>query len=470
MKIAIGSLQCESNTFCPLATRKADFDIAIGEAMLEKVHVKDLLEDARATIVPTLYAHALPGGAVAKEDFLWFVDQIVTPLPTSGLAGIWLYLHGAMYVEEIGSGEAYLLKHIREKVGYALPIALALDFHANNSDEICDLANIICGFRTAPHTDQIATERKAMQLLLQSINEKLLPSPRLARPYVLVPGDAVQTSVSPLREIMEESDRMELSPEILCAQVFGGQQWVDSPYTGPSMVVTHKHETAIAQDYANSLAKLYWQARSEFSFLIEALEPAEAITAALQTPDKLVFISDSGDNTTAGAAGDNGFFINLLQNYTIEKVLIAGIADSQAVARCYKSNLGDTLTLTVGGSLSPRSEKAQITGTLVHRGDIIGYTGELAGESATIDCGNFTVVITEQRTAFTRKDIFQSIHLDVFDFRIVVVKLGYLFPELEQLADRSILAFTPGSSAERIQDIGLTQIPRPMYPFDDNFY
>jgi microcystin degradation protein MlrC len=52
----------------------------------------------------------------------------------------------------------------------------------------------------------------------------------------------------------------------------------------------------------------------------------------------------------------------------------------------------------------------------------------------------------------------------------VVVKLGYLFPDLAKMADKSILAFTPGSSAERIEDIGLKEIRRPMFPFDDDFY
>ena len=91
--------------------------------MLAKVHVEDLLLEAGATIVPTIYAHALPGGAMDKDDYLWFVDQIVAPLESEEVDGIWLYLHGALYVEGIGSGESYLLKRIRERVGDSIPIA-----------------------------------------------------------------------------------------------------------------------------------------------------------------------------------------------------------------------------------------------------------------------------------------------------------------------------------------------------------
>ena len=166
---------------------------------------------------------------------LW--NRWLAPLSEKGLDGIWLYLHGAMYVDQIGSGETYLLQQIRRKVGDRVPIALALDFHANMTDEMCALANVVCGFRTAPHIDQIETERKAMLLLFRCIEEHLLPKPQMVRPYMLIPGDAVQTDLYPMKQVMEESDLIEEEEGILCAQVFGGQQWVDSPFTGPSAVV-----------------------------------------------------------------------------------------------------------------------------------------------------------------------------------------------------------------------------------------
>ena len=42
-------------------------------------------------------------------------------------------------------------------------------------------------------------------------------------------------------------------------------------------------------------------------------------------------------------------------------------------------------------------------------------------------------------------------------------------PELAEEAERSILAFTPGASTERLQDMHMQNIRRPMYPLDDNF-
>jgi microcystin degradation protein MlrC len=202
--------------------------------------------------------------------------------------------------------------------------------------------------------------------------------------------------------------------------------------------------------------------------LIEAVDAQEAVKRAMAA-DTQVFITDSGDNTTAGAAGDNAYMLNALLRAGVKDTLLAGIMDKDAVAKCYAANIGDMLTLTVGGSLSDASEKATITGRLVRRGDILGYTGGNAGAAATLDCGGVTVVVTENRAAFTRAAIFESAGLDISKYRIIVIKLGYLFPELAKIAPRAILALTPGSSTENLTDMGHKNIHRPMYPLDDNF-
>ncbi|HWR22601.1 MAG TPA: M81 family metallopeptidase [Feifaniaceae bacterium] len=466
MKIAVGSLQQESNSLSPILSCEKDFDIAYGREMFAKINVMDLLTGIDA--IPTLYAHALPGGPVQKEEFLRLAHGIVDVLP-GDLDGIWLYLHGAMEVEGLGSGETCLLRMIREKVGHSIPISVAMDFHANNTDEIVTLANVICGFRTAPHVDKAETERKAMRLLLYCIRNKLLPRPQLARANVILPGDSVQTARPPLDAIMAEADGMEKLPGMLCAQVFNGQPWVDSLHTGPNMVVTHESDEALAKACAERLARMFYEARYNFRFLVEAVEPHEAIRRALNAKERPVFITDSGDNTTAGAAGDNAYFLRLLQRSGARGVLLAGLMDKAACAACYAADIGDALTLKVGASLDPRSESTVITGRLVHRGDVLGYTGGNAGHSATLDCGEITVVLTQQRAAFTNLEIFRSIDLDIFQYDIVVVKLGYLFPELAEAAPRALLALTPGGSTERLEDMGHTRIRRPMFPLDDHF-
>ncbi len=469
MKIAIGAMLCEGNSLTPVLTRYEDFDYAADEAMYEKVAVMELLRERGCEVVPTLYAHALPGGPVVEEDFLRLAGELVDRLPAEGLDGIWLYLHGAMCVENLGSAEEYLLRMVRQKVGEEIPISLALDFHADNSDAIPALCNCVTGYRTAPHCDREETEQRAMRLLFRCIDQKIMPRPQLARANVIICGDAVQTALQPMKGIMELAEELEKLPGMMSVQVFNGQPWIDEPYNGPNFLVTHEWDTKLAKECAEKLAKRFYDVRHEFEFLTEAVEPEEAVRRAMNAEEKTVFISDSGDNTTAGAAGDHAFMLNLLQKMGAKNILLAGIMDAAACDACYEAELGDTLTLTVGGSLSPDAEKATITGKLIHRGDILSYQYNNAGPSATLDCGDMTVVITKNRAALCRPDIFDSIDLDYKKFHIVVVKLGYLFPELAAEAERAILAFTPGASTERLEDMNLKRIRRPMFPLEDNF-
>lgn len=469
MKVAVGSIQCEGNSLTPVYTRFEDFDYAVGAAMYEKIKVTDYFLNKGYEVVPTVYAHALPGGAVIKEDFMRLANELVDRIPPKGIDGIWLYLHGAMCVEEIGSGDTYLLKKVREKVGGSIPISIAMDFHADNTDEIVKMANCITAFRTAPHCDHTKTQLRAAKMLVYCMENNILPVPQIERENVVICGDAVQTNTEPLKSIMEMAEECERTiPGMLCVQVFNGQPWIDEKYMGPAVVATHKSDPDIAKKCARKIADEFYKHRYEFKFLVEAVEPNEAVRLAMETGET-VFISDSGDNTTAGAAGDNAYMINRIAAAGAKNVLIAGIADSAACSRCYSANIGDELSLKVGASLDKNSESAFIKGKLIHKGDIISYTGGNAGESATLDCGDMTVVITKNRASMCRPDIFKSINLDLNKFRIIVVKLGYLFPELAKHAGRSIIAFTPGSSTERLEDMHMKNIRRPMFPLDDNF-
>lgn len=469
MKIAIGSMQCEGNSLTPIPTLRGDFDYAKGKDMYSKIKVTDYLEKEGVEIAPTIYAHALPGGAVKFEDFMSLATELVDAIPND-IDGVWLYLHGSMYVENIGSGDEYLVQMVRDKVGKDIPISLALDFHANNTDKLVSMVNFITGFRTAPHRDHTATQLRAAEKLIYCLRKGIMPSPVIERANVVICGDAVQTDLEPLKSVMEMAEELEKSTAgILGVQVFNGQPWIDEPYMGPNFVVTHESNTEIAREIAKKLADKYYQIRHDFKFLVEAVSPEEAIERAMADKNGGVFLSDSGDNTTAGAAGDNAFMLNRIIKAGAKNVLIAGIADREACEKCYKANIGDTLTLKVGGSLDKNSESATITGKLIHRGNILSYTGGDAGESATLDCGDITIVITKNRASMCRPDIFDSINLDFTKFDVVVVKLGYLFPELAKVAKRAILAFTPGSSTERLEDMHMKKIRRPMFPLDDDF-
>ena len=448
---------------------REDFAIHKGEQMLPHISVTGYFSSLGAELIPTLYANAVPGGRLREADFLSIAGELVSMIPESGMDGIWLYLHGALEVENIGSGELALLRMIREKISFKVPIALALDFHANNTFELMQLVNIVAGYRTAPHRDMQETELRAAKLLMHCIERRLLPRPQMSRADVVVPGDCVLTDESPLREIMAEAVALEKVPGMLVCNVFNGQPWVDAPNMGPSMVCVHEWDEDAAKAAANRLAKLFYDARHKFKFAIDACEPEEALERAFSQQVRPVFVTDSGDNTTAGSAGDNAFILRLMQEKGMKNVLLGGLTDEPAVHRCHKAKLGDLLELDLGGTLEPASTMTHVRGRLLFKGDIEGWYGENAGSCAVLRSEGIDIVLTAKRCALTKPRIFEGLNLKLDDYRFVVVKLGYLYPELAKAAKHAILAFTTGGSTERLQDMGMKRIRRPMFPLDDGF-
>ena len=76
------------------------------------------------------------------------------------------------------------------------------------------------------------------------------------------------------------------------------------------------------------------------------------------------------------------------------------------------------------------------------------------------------VILTQQRTPFHRLDDFQALDIDPYQHKIVVVKIGYLVPELKALAAKSLLALSPGAVNQDITNLPYQHLQRPMYPFD----
>jgi microcystin degradation protein MlrC len=91
---------------------------------------------------------------------------------------------------------------------------------------------------------------------------------------------------------------------------------------------------------------------------------------------------------------------------------------------------------------------------------------EGGGIEAVLRIGSVDVVVTERRKAFTTVGDFAALQLDPRAYKIVVVKLGYLFPELLEIAPAALMALSPGASDLALERLPYRRIARPMFPLD----
>ncbi len=434
MRIFVGSLQQETNTFSTVGCRPEDFDIVRGEAMAERTPAIGIFREKGAEVIPSYYAIAVPSGRMKKGDFLMMVREMEEALRDAGkVDAVWLYLHGAMDVEELGSGELYLLKTLRAVTGMSIPYAVALDFHANLSPEIVRYANVIRGYRTAPHRDMKQTQEQTARLLIACVEGRCLPTPCMEVIPVILPGDRVLTDCEPFASVNRLMDEMEQRREVMSVSVFIGQNWADTPNNHISIVAIGEEENA--SRCVGLLREKLYKILPHYRTNQEGASPAEALEKARKIKGKTVFLSDSGDNTTAGARGNRTDMLSLCVSMDVDHTLVAGICLPDLCREAMTEGNG---SIEIGGC-------GKFT-VMKSTEQLRGWDGENCGNAVLISDGKRDVILTERRCAFVSPAQFASLGVDCKNYEIVVVKLGYLWPELSQTGGLSIIAVSDGES------------------------
>ena len=458
MKVIVASFQCESNSKANLHPQKSDFEYFAGWDIFKKLVVKNIFEDAGFEIIPSIYANALPSATVERHIYEYYKEQIMDTVRANPDAdGIYIYVHGSMEVDEIGSGELQLVKEIRQIVSRDCLIAFTMDLHANITNELGQYVDIICGYKTAPHTDQPESQVRAATALTYCLQNGIKPHTYVQKIPMLVKGDTMLTRQEPLRSLEAETVLLEEREDIFGANLFFGHCWIDAPNTSASAVVSAA-DPDTAQQIAKDLANKLWNTRREYRFRIEAELPEECVRRAIAGEEKRIFITDSGDNTTAGAEGTSEDILKLFLNVKpSKKTCVAGITDLEIVETLWNKKDGETVSV----------EKLGCQGTIKAHGEILGWAKEIIGRSLTISFDNVDAVFTEKRSAFIEKGNFDKANVDLLEYEIVVVKLGYLFEELKPYADRELFALSDGASCVELARLNLQRITRPMYPLED---
>jgi microcystin degradation protein MlrC len=281
---------------------------------------------------------------------------------------------------------------------------------------------------------------------------------------LILAGEAAVTDVEPARSLYARLATIAQTPGLLDASLLIGCAWTDSPYTAVSAIVVAASDAALAQQHAIHLAEAVWERRDQFGYMVEALDVDEAISQALRSPTRPVYISDSGDNVTAGAPGDSPLLVTRLLAAGATDALVAGLVDPEAVRACAAAGVGDTVQLRIGATLDPRSGPPLACDAVVERLD--GSPASREATTAVVRVGGVRMILTGERRAFTERSAIAAAGVDPQAQQLVVVKLGYLFPDLAAHAARTILALTPGATALRLETLPYRQLPRPIFPLD----
>ncbi|MFE9248029.1 M81 family metallopeptidase [Streptomyces sp. NPDC007088] len=497
LRIGIGGIGIESSTFCPHRSTTEDFRQTRGQALLDRYTWTRPDADLARLVewVPLLHATSLPGGPVEAESYLVLKDELVTRIREAGpLDGLVYDIHGAMSVVGLTDAEADLTESVRAALDFVgTPeggrpmMSTAMDLHGNVSRRFAEPVDLLTAHRLAPHEDAWETRERAARNLVRCLREGSRPHRAWVQVPVLLPGEKTSTRLEPAKSLYASLAGIEKLPGILDAAMWVGYAWADEPRCEAAIVVTGE-DAALATEEAHKLARRYWEARRDFVFVGPTGTAEECVERAVASTKRPFLISDSGDNPTAGGAGDLAYMLaRLLENEELRSGRVTavhpGITDPVAVAACFAAGVGAEVSLSVGGKVDPHhGGPLELTGTVValqtaeaKRAGSAGGAYERGCDMAAVRCGGVTVILVERRTPFHTLADFTGpaeggLGIDPRTFDLVVVKIGYLEPELYDMAADWLLALTPGGVDQDLLRLGHHRVVRPLYPFDEDAY
>ncbi|MCB9219218.1 MAG: M81 family metallopeptidase [Ignavibacteriales bacterium] len=474
-RIAIAGLAIESSTFSPAKTQVDAFHAKRGEEVFSYYPFLsiDSLNRNRAVWFPTLRGHALPGGIVTRDAYEILVnetlDRLKQNLPYDGL---FFDIHGAMSVEGLEDPEGDFIIRIREIVGDKTIISTSMDLHGNVSWRLAHNTDLITCYRMAPHEDALESKKRAVDNLLYRLENKLgKPAYKAWIPIpILLPGEKTSTRVEPAKSLYAKVKPIADQNGITDAAVWVGYAWADEPRNHAVVMVTGDNKEKVINS-AEELAKNFWEVRNDFEFIAPTATLKECLDKAIASNKVPFIISDMGDNPTAGGAGDVTWTLAQILNRPEfnsndgPSLIYASIPGPELIEKAVKIGIGGKVEAYVGAIVDSRySPPIKLKGIIkaIKYGDINAET------EVVVKVGNVNVIVTKKRKPYHFIKDFTDLELNPEKTDIVVVKIGYLVPELYNIRADWIMALTPGGVDQDLERLEYKKINRPMFPLDKN--
>lgn len=463
-RIAIGGIHTECSTSSPVLMTADDFRVFRGDDLLRADYFSFVTRDGIEPL-PLLHARAVPGGPISKTAYVGFKAEFLERLEASlPLDGLYLAMHGAMNVEGMDDAEGDWISAAREIVGPECTIAASYDLHGNVSQRIVDQLDIFAAYRTAPHIDVRDTMVRAWSMLVRALQSGERPGVAWAPIPVLLPGERTSTEDEPARSLYQLLPVYDRHEGIWDANLMIGYVWADEPRATACAVATGTDRLAAVR-VAAEIAEAYWAARGDFHFgpVTGQLEAMLDIAAASKT--RPVILADSGDNPTGGGVGDRGDVLAALIARDWQDAVVGGITDLKAVEQCFAAGEGASLPLRIGGGLDPASPFVEVAAEVLRLDD----SGKPAERQAVVKIGGITVILAAKRRPYHAIADFTRLGIDPVAVRLLVVKSGYLSPELSPIANPNLMALTDGVINQDIEALASHRRAQPIYPFVKEF-
>ena len=500
MNIFVAGFHHETNTFAPSLADWAAFTCGAGypaysrgDSMLAQMTPTQSALGGFAqaaagfgwSLVPSVWAGAMPSNRVTTEAFERICGAIVADLERGGLDAIFLDLHGAAVAECADDAEGELLARIRAVVGPHMTIVASLDLHANVSERMLRLTSAMTAYRTYPHIDMRATGQRAAQMLARRLGPAApARSMHAQRVPFLLPLNAQCTLMEPARSVIALIDRLEAQHDLELNFSMGFSA-ADFEACGPVLFGYGAEASAVRSAVEELHRFVAVTQRAHWTVDLHAPDAAveNAIALALQADAPLapVVIADTQDNPGAGGdANTTGLLRALLQagaGMRLQgRVALGLLFDPDAARAACQAGVGATLALRLGravptwtGAFTEPPVAADARVLAISDGELplfgpmtAGITAHL-GACACVEVQGIRVLLSSAKMQMLDLDLFRFLGVEPAQMKLLVVKSSVHFrAAFAPIAAHILVAKAPGPMAADPGDLPWTRLPAGM--------
>lgn len=491
MRIAIGQLWQETNTFNPLPTTRRDFEefgVLRGADLIEQMadvnelggFIQSLRRwPERPEIVGLARLPAWPSGTATRDTFDWLREELLGALRAqSPVDAVLLALHGAMAADGVPDVEGTILQALREHLGPHVPLVATLDLHANITPLMVQHADALVPYHTVPHIDVFETGERGAALLRRLLIDGVRPIMAFQKIPLVVPAERANTQdqASVSFHFRQRLQQLEAQPNILAAGLTTVQPWLDVPELGSAVVIVTDNDPNLATAECARLAAELWERRRDY--LGELMPVEDAVREAFRAQASgLVVLGDGADATNSGSPGDSTHILKELVKYDWPRPALVTLVAPEVVMEATHLGVGRQRHGPLGGVRDRRySQPLELTTEVVRcftaRFVLSGHLGKNLpidmGPSVVLRHGNVHLVVTSRPGPHFAPQLFEAAGLEPFAASVLVAKSPCGFRAAYQdRASKIIMVRSAGCAPADFWRYEYRHIPRPLWPWDE---
>lgn len=424
-------------------------------------------------------AAATPGGKTPARDWDRLRGAVVEACQEGPFDGVLLALHGAMVTEDQDDAEGDLLCHLRERLGPNIPIAITLDIHANVTQAMASLANIVVAYRTYPHVDQYARAMEAAALLQGAMEGEVHPRALIVRGPQIDGCDYGRTQGGPMSRILCKAEELrKKEPGVLAVAVCAGFVWADIPEAGPSVTVTGDGESSRYRALAEKLQEEIWATRAEKTVSPVTLEEAMDQAKAVLPESKPLVIADYTDNPGSGGYGDGVRLLRAMIEASLPNAALASVADPEAVRKCVRAGRGARVKVELGAKIDPKTYGPPLVfegivenmsdGAYICEGPMSKGVLFSLGPTVVLRRDGVRAVVATHNHQVYDLQIFRSQNVEPRECSVLAVKSWHHFrAAFEPISSGVLLADSGGLASMDLTRFTYRKVRRPVWPLDN---